>query len=199
MNKEKKWIGFKEIVLIALLTVLGIVIQLVISTPFAAALHLMMFVAVAIIMVVCGPIYVLMLNKSRRLGTVFLFGGLQALYYVILGQAFIAVSYLLFGIIGECIMLGDGYANPKRIGLSYIVYGACYILGSYLPYIFLADQYIENMSAMGMSEESINAMMNLYTPFTILLAVISSCIFAAIGAYIGYRMMKKHFQPAGVM
>lgn len=200
MNKESKWIGFRDIVLIAVLTVLCVVLQLVLAMPFSASPQLMMFVSVSLIMIVCGPIYVLMCSKACRRGTALLFSGLQAAYYLILGQAFIGLFFVLCGILSECILLGNGYSNPRRIGLSFMVYGAVYVLGSYLPYVILAEQYISNMSAMGMPQESIDAMMNLFgSPVMIFLAVLLSCACAAIGSYIGYRMRKKHFQPAGVL
>jgi hypothetical protein len=43
-------------------------------------------------------------------------------------------------------------------------------------------------------------MMNWYaSPVMIALAALNAVIWAAAGAYLGYRMLRKHFSPAGVV
>ena len=197
--KESKWIGFKHIVLIALLTALVVVIQLVTGIPFAASPQLMMFISVAISMVLCGPIYVLMVNKAPRIGTVVLFALVQAIYYLIIGQLWIGVMFLAGGVLSELVMHG-GYKKPVRIGVSYVIYAAAYAIGSYFPYILLKDQYLQQMTAMGYPQEMINNMLSIFaSPVFVSLATLNSCVWAALGAFIGYKMMKKHFQPAGIV
>lgn len=200
MTKERKWIGFRDIVLIAVLSALTIVVQLLAGVPFMAVPQLMMFVSVGIIMVVCGPIWVLLMSKAPRRGAAFLFVAVQALYYLIIGQVFISLAFLLCAVLAEVVLLGNGYKNPLRIGLSYMVFAAFYTLASYLPYLILADQYIAQLSAVGTPQASIDTMMGWFaSPLMILLATLNSILWAAVGAYLGYRMRKKHFAPAGVV
>lgn len=200
MNKERKWIGFRDIILIALLSALSIVIQLISGVPFAAAPQLMMFISVAIIMIICGPIFVLLMSKAPRRCAAFTYVGILALYFLIIGQVFIGIVFFIGAILCELVLLGGGYKSPVRIGLSYMVYAVFYVVGSYLPYLILADQYTAQLVAAGMPQASIDSMMSWFaSPLMILLAAINACIWAAVGAYIGYRMRKKHFAPAGVV
>lgn len=201
MNKQRKYIGFRDIILIALLSALSIVIQLVSGIPFMAVPQLMMFISVAIIMLVCGPIYVLLMSKAPRRGAAFLYVAVLALYFLVIGQVFIAVAFLVCAILCELVMLGaNAYKKPLRIGLAYMVYAVFYVIGSYLPYLVLADQYTAQLAAAGMPQAAIDSMMGWYaSPLIILLAAVNACIWAALGAYIGYRMLKKHFAPAGVV
>lgn len=200
MNKERKWIGFKDIVLIALLTALSIVIQIISAVPFMASPQLIMFAAVAILMILCGPIYMLMMSKAPRQGAALLYGGIQALYYCLIGQFMIGVVFLLGAVISECVLLNSGYRKPLRIVVAYLVYAAVYPIATYLPYLILADQYTAQLSAAGLPKASIDSMMGIYaSPVMISLAALSSCIFAALGGFIGYKLLKKHFKPAGVV
>lgn len=200
MTTERKWIGFKDIILISLLSALCIVIQIVAGIPFAATPQLMMFVCVGVIMLVCGPIYVLLMSKAPRRGAAFLFVGVLALYFLILGQVMIAAAFLLGAVLCELVMLGDGYHKPMRIGLAYMIFGAFYVVGSYLPYLILADQYVAQLTAMGMPQSTVDNMMGWFaSPSMIALACLNACVWAAVGAYVGYRMRKKHFAPAGVV
>ncbi|MFV0529115.1 MAG: MptD family putative ECF transporter S component [Lachnospiraceae bacterium] len=198
MNKTRTVIGFRDIVLIALLTVLSIVIQLVTAIPFAAVPQLMMFVSVALIMLLCGPIYVLIMAKAPRRGAAFLFAGLMALYFIILGQVFISISYLICALLCECVLLGDGYKKPLRITFAYMIFAAFYVLGSFLPYLVLAEQYTQQLLASGVAQASITDMMRWFTsPVMLLLAALNACVFAALGSFLGFKMLKKHFRPAG--
>lgn len=200
MNKSKKWIGFKDVIVIALLTALSIVIQLVSGIPFAASPQLMMFAAVAILMVICGPLYMLMMSKAPRMGAAFLYGAIQGIYYLILGQMIIGLVFLAGGVLSECVLLGGGYQKPLRIGIAYLVYAAFYPLATYSPYLVLADQYSAQLAAAGMPQAAIDSMMNFYTsPVMVGLSVLCACVCSAIGAFLGYRMLQKHFKPAGVV
>lgn len=200
MNKEKRWIGFKDVVVIALLTALSIVIQLVSGIPFAASPQLMMFASVAILMVICGPIYMLMMSKTPHKGAAVLYGAIQGIYYLILGQWIIGIVFFIGGIISECVLLGKGYQKPLRIGAAYLVYAAFYPLATYSPYLILADRYKVQLASAGLSQMAIDSIMDFYTsPVMIGLSVVCACICAAVGGFIGYKMLQKHFKPAGVV
>lgn len=200
MNKERKWIGFKDVIVIALLTALSIVIQLATAMPFAASPQLMMFVSVAILMVISGPVYMLMMSKAPRMGAAFLYAAIQGIYYIILGQWMIGVVFLVGGIISECVLLGGGYQKPLRIGMGYLVYAAFYPLATYLPYLVLAEQYRTMLSSAGMAQVAVDSLMSFYaSPVMILLSIICACVCAALGGFLGYKMLKKHFKPAGVV
>ena len=200
MNKGRKWIGFKDVIVIALLTALSIVIQLISGIPFAASPQLMMFAGVAILMIICGPIYMLMMSKAPRMGAALLYGAIQGLYYLILGQVMIGIVFIAGGILSECVLLGGGYQKPLRIGIAYLVYAAFYPLATYSPYLVLADQYTVQLTAAGMPPAAIASMMNFYTsPVMVCLSVLCACLCAAIGGFIGYKLLQKHFKPAGVV
>ncbi len=196
--ENKKFIGFKDIVIVTLLSTLTIVLSLALSMPFAASQHLVLFAANGLIMLVGGPIFILAMSKAPRTGAMFLYMFILAIYITIIGQLMIGVIFTIGAIICELSLI-KGYHKPKRIIIAYMLYAALYTMGSYLPYILMTEQFTANMLAQGFPAETVEAMMSIYaSPLLIGLASLNSAVWAGVGGFVGYKLLKKHFKPAGV-
>ena len=199
MKNQSKFLSFRNVVFIAVLSALAIVIQLITGIPFVAVPQLMMFVSAGISMILTGPAYVLMSSKASKTGTAFLFALVQALYFLVLGQPLIALMFAVGGLLSELVLLKGGYQSPLHICAAFSIYGIFYSIGSYLPYILLKEQYEVQMTAAGYSSEMIHSIVSVFgSPLLVLIAALNAALWASVGAYIGSRMMKKHFRPAGI-
>ena len=198
-NKESKFIGIKEIVVVTLFSVLTFVVSMLTAMPFAASVYLQLYVGYALMAIISGPIYVLMISKAPKIGTQVLFFGLKGLYMLLMGQVLTGVIFIIGGVLCELIVMGDGYRNAVKSGASYALHTTLYGLGSFFPVIFFADNYAKQLIDKGYKQELVDTMLSLYrSPVIVATVALVLIVSSVIGMLIGSRMMKKHFQPAGV-
>ncbi len=72
-KSDSKFIGIKEIVVVTLFSVLTFVVSMLTAMPFAASVYLQLYVGYALMAIISGPIYVLMISKAPKIGTQVLF------------------------------------------------------------------------------------------------------------------------------
>ena len=199
-RKNRKGLGLKEIILVTLFSVLTFVISMITAIPFASSVMLQLYAGYALMAIISGPVYVLMISKSSKTGTQILFFGIKALYFLLMGQVLTGVIFLIAGCICEVICLNDGYHKPLRAGAAYALHTTIYGLGSFFPVIMLGDKYAQGLIEKGYAEETVNTMVNTYrNPVIVLTVVLMLVVTSGIGMFIGYLLMKKQFAPAGIV
>jgi len=198
-KKSRKGLGLKEIILVTLFSILTFVISMVTALPFGGSVMLMLYAGYALMAIISGPVYVLMISKSSKIGTQILFFGVKALYYLLIGQVLTGVIFFVTGFICEAICLKDGYHKPLQAGAAYALHTTIYGLGSFFPVIILGENYTNGLIAKGYAEETVNTMVSTYkNPVIVLTVILTLVVTSAIGMFIGYLLMKKHFVPAGI-
>jgi len=199
MNKTKKVIGFKEIVIVVLFSILTFAVSMLTAMPFAASVYGQLYGGYALMAVLSGPIYVLMISKAPKIGTQILFFAVKGLYMLLMGQVLVGVIFILGGCVCEIICLNGGYKKPIRSGAAYALHTTVYGLGSFFPMLFFADNYKQQLISAGYDEAAVEKMLSIYHDPLIICSVaavliVSSCL----GFWLGTKMLKKHFKPAGV-
>lgn len=196
--KERRVIGFRSIVLIALFSVLIIVVQLVSGLPFLATPRVMVFASTAIWVTLAGPLYVLMVKRAPYIGTAMLFATIQAVYMALIGQLLMGVFYVVGGIISELILYYDKRKSALGIGAAYGVFSLFYLTGTYVPYILLRERFAEQLLGSGYGTEMVGTMVEMFSsPIFVITTSVNSVVWAAVGTWVGYAILKKHFKPAG--
>ncbi len=195
---ERKFVGLKEIIIVVLFSVLTFIVSMVTALPFAASVHLQLYVGYALMAIISGPIYVLMISKAPKIGTQVLFFAVKGLYMLIMGQVLTGVIFIVGGFICELIVMNDGYHNVIRSGAAYMLHMTLYGLGSFFPVLFMGNVFSEQLLSRGYDAAAVDTMVSLYSsPLIILTVVLTLCVSSAVGMFIGSRMMKKHFVPGG--
>ena len=198
-KSENKFIGIKEIVVVTLFSVLTFVVSMLTAMPFAASVYLQLYVGYPLMAMISGPVYVLMIGKAPKIGTQVLFFGIKGLYMLLMGQVLTGVIFIIGGVLCELIVLGDGYRNEVKAGAAYALHMTLYGLGSFFPVLFFADNYAGQLIDKGYKKELVDTMLSLYrSPVTVITVAMVLIVSSVIGMFIGSRMMKKHFRPAGV-
>ena len=197
---ERKFVGLKEIIIVVLFSVLTFIVSMVTALPFAASVHLQLYAGYALMAVISGPIYVLMISKAPKVGTQVLFFAVKGLYMLIMGQVLTGIIFIVGGFICELIVMNDGYHSVIRSGAAYMLHMTLYGLGSFFPVLFLGDTFRAQLLSRGYDAEAVETMVSLYSsPVIILTVVLCLCVASALGMFIGSRMMKKHFVPGGAV
>ena len=200
MENSRKLIGFKDVILVTLLTALCIIICTVAVLPFAANIKLVLWIVSGIEMFLCGAIYILMCAKAPRHGTQLLFSFLFAVYYYFtIGMILISLMIFAVGIVRELIMLKGGYRSPARLTAAYALFGVGVMLSPVVMIMTTKDQIVSSLLANGLTQEYADTMLSVYSVMNITIGIIVTIIGAVLGSVIGYRMLRKHFAPAGIV
>jgi energy-coupling factor transport system substrate-specific component len=200
MENTRKLIGLKDVILVTLLTAVCIIICTVAVLPFAANIKLVLWVVSGLELLLCGPIYILMCAKAPRYGTQLLFSFLFAVYYYFT-NGMILISLMVFGIgvIKELMMLKNGYRSPVRLTAAHAVFGVGVMMAPVVMIMATKEQMIATMLDSGLTQEYIDNVFSVYSAGNIAIGIVLAIAGAIFGCWIGYRMLRKHFAPAGIV
>lgn len=200
MENTRKFIGLKDVILVTLLTALCLVVVTLVVIPFAANIQLVLWVVSGLDMLLCGPIYMLMVAKAPRYGTQLLFSFLFAIYYFITnGVILISAIILGVGLVRELMMMKGGYKSPLRLAVSYSLFGLSVMYAPIVMMMTTKEQLIAQVIANGLTREYAESMFAVYSPANIAIGSSITIVGAVAGCLLGYRMLNKHFKPVGVV
>lgn len=204
VNKEKKFIGVKDLILGVLLGLLSYVLA---SIPMLflqpLGLEAASILSVAIAALISGTIYVLIIRKSPRIGSCFVFTIPFAIVYLIMGTVAAPILLLIAGIVGELSMLSGGYESKWRGVIPFCLFWLAFSFGSLSSMIFMPEASIQTFISAGMEETAARAMLDatiaIYTaPTYVILQIVAAIGGSVIGYFIGTKVLHKRFKGAGV-
>lgn len=144
-----------------------------------------------------GPFYMVMSNKIRKRGTLFLTAIITGLYFVGFGYANYLLTLAVMGLIGELILWGkDAYLSSVRNAIAYAVFYVGYTLCGVVPLIFFRESYMATLEKGYTPEQIVDMLYYFDTPSMILLMCAISAAGGLLGAYFGHLMLKKHVKKA---
>ena len=199
MNKSgKRNHRAKDLITIGICTVIMKVLYLVVFMPFMPIISVTLPIVWGVCMLVSAPVYLLMTYKVAKRGTVLLFCTVMGLFNALMGYIILLPFMLIAGIICELIMWKQGsYRSFWRNTVTYSIYSALSLVGSYLPIYLYGNEYFAQAGFTGELAEvySKYAM----SPAWVSVAVIATMILAVIGCFIGRKLLKKHFIKSGII
>jgi energy-coupling factor transport system substrate-specific component len=153
----------------------------------------------AVAALLSGSVYMLLAAKVHKFGAITLMGVVMSLYFFISGHFVLSfVPNLVCGVAADLVAKWGNYKNKKHILLSYIVFSFG-LTGPVLPMWFMQAQYIANLQARGKSEAYISAMFQHMTLPTFAVCVGAILVCGFLGGWFGQKMVKKHFEKAGIV
>ena len=200
MNVRTQQLNIPDLVTIGVFTAIYFV--LVAVATFASALLLPgvsnIFLP-AISALISGSVYMLLAAKLQKFGGITIMGLVMGLFFFVSGHFVLSfAANILFGLAADAVAALGKYKSKKLLLVSYIVFSYG-LTGPILPLWFMKDAYVASLQARGKDAAYINA---LFAPinggtFVVCLAAILVC--AVVGGVFGQRMMKKHFEKAGIV
>ena len=140
----------------------------------------------------------LYLTKVNKFGMVTIMGILISVMMFVLGQAW---PILAIGIpaafIADLIFKSGGYNSWKKTVLGFCVF-SLWVIGSMLPMWIMRDSYFERGRA-GYGDTYVDTLMSLTPGWILPVLVALAVIGATAGAYLGRRVLRKHFKRAGIV
>lgn len=144
--------------------------------------------------VVGGIPFMLYLARVKKFGMITLTGVIVSLLMLATGHGWpILVTGIGFPLLGDIIFKAGSW---KRTLLSYCVF-SLWIFGAMLPMWIMRDSYFATVRE-GYGDEYTDALMNIMSGGVLAVLPLLAISGALVGAFIGRRALKKHFQRAGV-
>lgn len=186
----------RDLATIGIFSVLMTVIAIVIAILSSPVIYLSLFFSSPIITFITAPLYMFMILKVHKRGTVFLYFCILAVIYLISGTPYLALWFLIGGILGEASMSGSGaYASISRITISWVICTLFRSTNGMVDIWFFTKQYL----ASGVSRAHFEQVARFYdsVPWVLFILIIAS-IAAVAGGVVSGRLMRKHFSTNGL-
>lgn len=198
-----KRMSLKQFFITILLSLVMFVIYLMGIMPVFAHQQLSIVLHAGITALICGPVYVLMIAKSRAQGTLFITSALFALFYLVVGNVHLFAFMLAVGLIGELVLLKGGYQSQYRQVIPYILLWTAVGLKNIFMFGLFRDSVLSTYLKTGMDEATAqtaitNAAATMLSVPLNLAGVAVTMIGGLAGFWLGKKAMKKYFIPAGV-
>ena len=197
MENAKKW-SVKDVITLVLMTVLLIVIQLGLNMVCMVNDFVSMVLSVGISMLVCGPVYFLMVNRIRKRFVSLVYMTLLGLVFLMMGNWFLLPWFIVVGILAE-IILWKGI-TPNRLTVSWTLSSLLYNGVNLLPIWFFWDTYETFALQSGMEQSYIDSFVRYYSSLGWLVFILLfTTVCGFVGSLIGGKLIGKHFKKAGVL
>ena len=192
--EEKKKFQIKDLIITALMVLCSQVLYRVLSFLFVSPYT--MLLAVPVWSIIGAIAYFLVPVKTKNPWMILLFcilTGIISFYppYII--------SLIIAGIIAMVIAQTKGIQNYKGLTIGYMIF--CVLAGfggMCVPFLFYAEQTIKSYEKM-FGSEYMETLTKLVSPMNTVVFLVVIAICALIGAIISKKLMKKHFEKAGMI
>lgn len=110
----------------------------------------------------------------------------------------IIVTFAVAGILGEIARKIFGYKSFKGIALAG-GFSAIGFIGSPLPMWLFQESYMKSIEEMGMGVEYVEGLQSMISVGSFIGMLAVAFVGGFIGTLIGRKMLKKHFEKAGIV
>lgn len=185
--------------------------DLIVAGAFAALYIVLLFVCVSalgiipvtylvapmVMSIILGPVYMLYVVKIPKQGAILILAALVGLLTSMGGVWFALIWSLLIGIAAELIARGGKYRSRKLYMASYPVF-ACTNMGPFWTLVISKPMFLEACTNYYGADYA--AAIDRLTPSWIIAVLIGIALVGGIvGGLLGKRLLKKHFEKAGVV
>ena len=135
--------------------------------------------------IVCGIPMMLYYTKIRKFGMLTITGIIGGIFFYLIGYGWIGLlGWFLGGLLGDVVLKIGGYQKFKVTVLSY----AC----------FAGEAYWENIHT-SMGDQYANTLQSLMPSWMLYVGFVLLFVGGILGALLGHKMLKKHFERAGIV
>ena len=192
--EEKKKFQIKDLIITALMVLCSQVLYRVLSFLFVSPYTMLM--AVPIWSIIGAIAYFLVPGKTKNPWMILLFCVLTS---IVSFYPPYMISCTVAGIIAMLIAKTKGVSNYKGLTIGYVIF--CVLAGfggMCVPFLFYADQTIKSYEKM-FGSEYMETLTKLVSHMTTVIFLVVIAICALIGAIISKKLLKKHFEKAGMI
>lgn len=148
--------------------------------------------------IVMGVVVMLFMTKVQKPWALFIFGMLPTVIMFAMGHTYILLVHTtIIMLIAEFLRRKDHYQSFIGTALANGVF-SMWACGSLLQILLVRERYLE-MTAQMVSEEYAQGLSNLVTVPNMALIYLGAFVGGILGAFLGRKMLKKHFEKAAIL
>ena len=186
----------KDLINLGLFTVLYFVLGCCVAIPIGFV-PIFLPILGALWTLITGIPFMLFLTRVKKFGLVTLMGILSGLLMGLTGMGYWGVPLgLVFGFLGDMILKSGDYKSAKKGLIGYAVF-SLWMVGTYVPMYFMVEASWKSF-ADSFGNEYADKVMAVMPTWSIVLVIAGIFVCALIGGVIGQKLLKKHFEKAGI-
>ena len=137
--------------------------------------------------------------RVKHFGPVLLMSLLLGILLFVTGMGYLGAPLIVIaGLIADLVARSGGYKSFKKTVISN-GFMSLWVCANYFPILVTADSYRKSLIEGGFSAEYADSLFRAINTKTIAVLVIVCFIFGMIGAVLGKKAVKKHFEKAGIV
>ena len=141
----------------------------------------------------------LMVAKVPKFGAISIMGSIMGIFFLIVGRFTGATAIaVIISILADIIAYGFKYKNKPGILFSYIVFSFS-LIGPVVPMLFFPSFYMDQLADQGRDLNYIEGVFASVSEYTVIILTVLIIVMSIVGGLFGQRMMKKHFEKAGIV
>lgn len=147
--------------------------------------------------IICGIPMMLFMTKVKKFGMVTMMAVLIGVFLMLTGMGYWPLLLgLVCGLLADFICKSGNYQSAAKTVLANGVFHIM-IFGNLIPLYIDVDGYFSTRQGFG--TEYMESLTNLMQPWTAPALVAGAFLAGIVGALLGQRLLKKHFQKAGIV
>ncbi len=196
MNNNK--LCAKDFITIGIFTALLFVVEF--ACGLLGYIHPYIVASYVVMIPLVGSIpMMLFYSKIEKFGMISIMSVLLAIIMFVTGMGYLGAPLIIgAGVIADLIAKSGKYKSFKKIILSHGVF-CLWICANYFPVIVTADSYRQDLVDGGFSTEYCDNLFRAINTKTIAVLLVLCFVFGCIGAVIGKKVVRKHFEKAGIV
>ena len=196
MNNNK--LCAKDFITIGIFTALLFVVEF--ACGLLGYIHPYIVASYVVMIPLVGSIpMMLFYTKIEKFGMLSIMSVLLAIIMFVMGMGYLGAPLIIgAGVIADLIAKSGKYKSFKKIILSHGVF-CLWICANYFPVIVTADSYRQDLVDGGFSTEYCDNLFRAINTKTIAVLLVLCFVFGCIGAVIGKKGVRKHFEKAGIV
>lgn len=186
----------KDLINLGLFTVLYFVLGCCVAIPIGFV-PIFLPILGALWTLITGIPFMLFLTRVKKFGLITLMGILSGLLMGLTGMGYWGVPLgLVFGFLGDMILKSGNYKSAQKSLIGYAVF-SLWMVGTYVPMYFMVEASWKSF-ADSFGDEYADKVMAVMPTWSIVLVIAGIFVCALIGGVIGQKLLKKHFEKAGI-
>lgn len=194
-SPEKNRLKPKDLINIGIFTALYFII--IMAVAMLGYIPLFIPLLVVICPLVGGIPYMLYITKAKHFGMVFIMGVILGVLMGLGGMGMYAfITGPVFGLLADLILRSGEYRSSRRAVISHGVL-SLWLIGNYIPIVVNRTSYFAGIAS-GFGQEYADTLSGYIPDWSLLPLAIAAFVAGCVGALIGKRLLRKHFERAGI-
>jgi len=199
MNPSSKKLTIPDLISIGVFTAIYFVLVAVATFACALLPGVGNILLPAVAALICGSVYMLLAAKLQKFGGITIMGLVMGLFFFVSGHFVLSfAANIVCGVLADLVAKMSHYRGKKGLLASYVVFSYG-LTGPILPLWFMKDAYIANLTARGKDATYINTLFAPINGGSFVASMLAILVCAVLGGIFGQKMMKKHFEKAGIV